>query len=57
MITTKRKWEDINAITGLTVARTNMTKGLPAWVNLALEVQRRAEQQLQLGVVDAIVQR
>jgi len=51
------KWEDINAITGLTVARTNMTKGLPAWANLALEVQRRAEQQLQLGVVDAIVQR
>jgi hypothetical protein len=51
------KWEDINTITGLTVARTNITKGLPAWVNLALEVQRRAEQRLQLGVVDAIVQR
>jgi len=51
------KWEDVNAITGLALARTNMTKGLPAWVNLALEVQRRAEQQLRLGVVDAIVQR
>lgn len=51
------KWEDINAITGLVVARTNMTKGLPAWANLALEVERRAEQRLQLGVVDAIVQR
>jgi hypothetical protein len=50
-------WEDINAITGLAMARTNITKGLPAWVNLALEVQRRAEQRLQLGVVDAIVQR
>lgn len=51
------KWEDVNSITGLALARTNMTKGLPAWVNLALEVQRRAEQQLRLGVVDAIVQR
>ncbi|MEL7161838.1 MAG: hypothetical protein AAFN92_13840 [Bacteroidota bacterium] len=51
------KWEDVNAITGLALARTNMTKGLPAWVNLALEVQRRAEQQLRLGVVDSIVQR
>ena len=51
------KWEDINAITGLVVARTNMTKGLPAWANLALEVERRAEQQLRLGVVDAVVQR
>lgn len=51
------KWEDINAITGLTMARTNMTKGLPAWVNLALEVQRRTELQLRLGLVDAVVQR
>jgi hypothetical protein len=51
------KWEDINAITGLAVARPNMTKGLPAWVNLALEVDQRAGQRLRLGVVDVIVQR
>jgi len=51
------KWEDVNEITGLAIARTGMTRGLPAWANLALEVERRAEQQLKLGVVDAIVQR
>lgn len=51
------KWEDVNEITGLAIARTGMTRGLPAWTNLALEVERRAEQQLRLGVVDAVVQR